>query len=114
MLQVNVTNIDEGQLVTKINDALRELGIDIAARPEVMTKRVVTVKIGLTPADHYVAVDHQVIGIKPPDPPTRTIAFMDGPELVKQLPLFDNIREAPSAAAPLSAINKKEKKSHEG
>ena len=114
MLQVNVTNIDDGNLITKINKALQKLGKDIAARPEVISKRVVTVKIGLTPADQYVAVDYQVIGLEPPDAPIGTIAFMDGTSLVKQLPLFDNIQEAPSAAAPLSAVNKKEEKSHEG
>ncbi|MBE9581030.1 MAG: hypothetical protein IMF18_05365 [Proteobacteria bacterium] len=92
MLQINVTNIDDGQLIAKINEALQKSGIDIAARPEVTSKRVVTIKIGLTPADQYVAVDHQVIGLEPPDAPTRTIAFMDGTALVKQLPLFDNVR----------------------
>ena len=108
MLQVNVTTLDDGQLVSKINEALQKLGEDIAARPDITSKRVATIKIGLTPADQYVAIDYQVIGAEPPDAPIRTIAFMDGTKLVKQLPLFDNVREAPSAAAPHSAINKKE------
>ena len=112
MLQINVTNIDEGQLITKINEALQEMGKDIATRPEVMSKRVITIKIGLTPADQYVAIDHQVIGAEPPDAPIRTIAFMSGAKLVKQLPLFDNIREASSVAAPLSAVNKEDKENH--
>jgi hypothetical protein len=105
MLEVNVVNIDDGQLIAKINKALQRLGVDIAARPEVTSKRVVTIKIGLTPADQYVAVDHQVIGLEPPDAPVRTIAFMDGTVLVKQLPLFDNIREAPSAAKEVEENN---------
>lgn len=114
MLQVNVTNIDDGQLIAKINEALQKLGKDIAARPDVTSKRVATVKIGLTPADQYVAVDYQVNGAEPPDAPIRTIAFMDGTQLVKQLPLFDNVREAPSAVAPPSPINKKEVKENHG
>ena len=105
-VQVKATNIDDGQLIAKINTALQRLGHDLVCRPDVTSKRVVTVKIGLTPAESYVAVDYQVIGAEPPDAPIRTIAFMSGTELVKQLPLFDNIREAPSAAAPLSPINK--------
>lgn len=116
MIQVKATNIDDGNLITKIDKALQRLGRDIIGRPDVTARRVVTVKIGLTPAESYVAVDHQVIGAEPPDAPVKTIAFMDGTALVKQLPLFDNIREAPSvspgrdksAAAPHSAANKKE------
>ena len=92
MLQVNVTTLDDGQLVSKINEALQKLGKDIATRPEIMAKRVVTIKIGLTPAESYVTIDHQVIGLEPPDAPIKTIAFMDGTTLVKQLPLFDNVR----------------------
>ena len=108
MLQVKATNIDDGNLIAKINETLQKLGHDIVGRPDVTTKRVVTVKIGLTPAESYVAIDYQVIGAEPPDAPIKTIAFMDGTELVKQLPLFDNIREAPSAAAPRSAVNEEE------
>lgn len=106
MLQVNVTTLDDGQLVSKINEALQKLGKDIATRPEVTTKRVATIKVNLTPAESYVTVDYQVIGLEPPDAPIRTIAFMDGTKLVKQLPLFDNVREAPSVAVPLIAVNK--------
>lgn len=97
MLQVKTTNIDDGNLIAKIDEELQKLGVDIAARPDVMTKRVAVVKIGLTPAEAYVAVEYQVIGLMPPDAPVKTIAFMDGTILVKQLPLFDNIREVPSA-----------------
>lgn len=114
MLQVKATNIDDGQLIAKINEALQKLGQDIAARPDVTTKRVATVKIGLTPAESYVAIDYQIIGAEPPDAPIRTIAFMSGTELVKQLPLFDNIREAPSAAAPHSAVSKEEAQGNNG
>ena len=114
MLQVNVTTLDDGQLVSKINEALQKLGEDIAARPDITSKRVATIKIGLTPADQYVAIDYQVIGAEPPDAPIRTIAFMDGTKLVKQLPLFDNVREAPSAAAPPSPINKKKARENHG
>ena len=114
MLQVKATNIDDGQLIAKINEALQRLGHDIVSRPEVTSRRVVTVKIGLTPAESYVAIDYQVIGAEPPDAPIRTIAFMSGTELVKQLPLFDNVREAPSAVAPPSPINKKEVKENHG
>lgn len=93
MIHVKTTNIDDGNLITKIDAALQKLGHDIVGRPEVTSKRAVTVKIGLTPAESYVAVDYQVIGAEPPDAPIRTIAFMDGTALVKQLPLFDNVRE---------------------
>ena len=114
MIQVKTTNIDDGNLISKIDNALQKLGHDIVGRPEVTSKRVVTVKIGLTPAESYVAIDYQVIGAEPPDAPIKTIAFMDGTQLVKQLPLFDNIREAPSAAAPRSAVNKEEGKENHG
>ena len=114
MLQVKATNIDDGNLIFKINEALQKLGQDIVARPDVTTKRVVTVKISLTPAESYVAVDYQIVGLEPPDAPVRTIAFMDGTILVKQLPLFDNIREAPSAAAPRSAVNQEEAQENNG
>ena len=92
MLQVNVTTLDDGQLVSKINEALQKLGKDIAARPEIMAKRVATIKIGLTPAESYVTVEYSVAGLEPPDAPAKVIAFMDGTTLVKQLPLFDNVR----------------------
>ena len=114
MLMISAVNIDDGDLIRKIDKALQKLGKDIATRPEITAKRVVTIKIGLTPAESYVAVDYQVIGAEPPDAPIRTIAFMNGTELVKQLPLFNNVREAPSAAAPSSAINKKEAKKNNG
>ena len=98
MLQVKATNIDDGQLITKINEALQKSGEDIVDRPEVTAKRAVTVKIGLTPAESYVAIDYQVVGAEPPDAPVKTIAFMDGTQLVKQLPLFDNVREVKKEA----------------
>lgn len=113
-VQVKVTNIDDGNLIAKIDEVLQKLGHDIVGRPDVTARRVVTVKIGLTPAESYVAVDHQVVGAEPPDAPIKTIAFIDGDMLVKQLPLFDNIREAPSAAAPRSAVNKKEVRENHG
>lgn len=114
MLQVKATNIDDGNLIAKINEALQKSGEDIVDRPEVTAKRVVTVKIGLTPAESYVAIDYQVVGAEPPNAPVKTIAFMDGTQLVKQLPLFDNIREAPSAAAPRSAVNQEEAQENNG
>jgi hypothetical protein len=98
MIQVKTTNIDDGNLISKIDNALQKLGHDIVGRPEVTSKRVVTVKIGLTPAESYVAIDYQVIGAEPPDAPVKTIAFMDGTQLVKQLPLFDNVREVKKEA----------------
>jgi hypothetical protein len=113
MLQVKATNIDDGALIAKINEALQKSGEDIVDRPEVTAKRVVTVKIGLTPAESYVAIDYQVVGAEPPNAPVKTIAFMDGTQLVKQLPLFDNVREAPSAA-PRSVVNEKEEKENHG
>jgi hypothetical protein len=98
MLQVKATNIDDGNLITKINEALQKSGHDIIARPDIVAKRAITVKIGLTPAESYVAIDYQVIGAEPPDAPIKTIAFMDGTKLVKQLPLFDNVREVKKEA----------------
>lgn len=98
MLQVKTTNIDDGNLIAKINEALQKSGKDIVDRPEVTAKRVVTVKISLTPAESYVAIDYQVVGAEPPDAPVKTIAFMDGTQLVKQLPLFDNVREVKKEA----------------
>ncbi|MCK4525920.1 hypothetical protein KAW18_01010 [candidate division WOR-3 bacterium] len=114
MQQVKIVTLDDGNFITKIDKALQKLGKDIANRPEVTSKRVVTIKIGLVPAESYVAVDYQIVGLEPPDAPVRTIAFMDGTILVKQLPLFDNIREAPSAAAPRSAVNQEEAQENNG
>jgi hypothetical protein len=98
MQQVRVTTLDDGNLIRKIDKALQKLGQDIAARPDITTKRVANIKIGLTPAESYVAIDYQVIGAEPPDAPVKTIAFMDGTQLVKQLPLFDNVREVKKEA----------------
>ena len=104
--QIRVTTLNDGDLIQKIDKILQEMGKDIVARPDVTTKRVITVKIGLIPAESYVTIEYQASGLTPPDASAKTIAFMDGTELVKQLPLFDNIREAPSAAVPLSAVSK--------
>jgi len=65
MLQVKITNLDDGNLIAKINEVLQRLGHDIVDRPNVTIKRVVTVKIGLTPAESYVSIDYRVIGSLP-------------------------------------------------
>ena len=108
MQQIRVTTLNDGDLVSKIDKILQEMGKDIVARPDITTKRVITVKIGLIPAESYVTIEYSAVGLAPPDASAKIIAFMDGTILVKQLPLFDNIREAPLAAVPHSAVNQEE------
>lgn len=92
MLKVSAVTIDDGDLIKKIDKALQKLGQDIAARPDITTKRVANIKISLTPAESYVTIEYSVAGLEPPDASAKVIAFMDGTQLVKQLPLFDNVR----------------------
>lgn len=114
MQQIRVTTLNDGDLVNKIDKILQEMGKDIVARPDITTKRVITVKIGLIPAESYVTIEYSAVGLTPPDALAKIIAFMNGTKLVKQLPLFDNVREAPSATAPSGATNKKEARENHG
>ena len=53
MQQIRVTTLNDGDLIQKIDKILQEMGKDIVVRPDVTTKRVITVKIGLIPAEFY-------------------------------------------------------------
>jgi hypothetical protein len=88
-MRIKTENLDAGNLVNLLNEAIQKVAEDIVDREEVILKRKIVLGVTFKPQEAFVEVEYDIDVKLPKDPARKSVAFVDPnkKELVSELNL---------------------------